>query len=159
MSQVLAEYKEFVRGEFGLSDNDVDTADFLFWTIYYHERKLSENIAMVLKEYCSGQGMGDLVDNILKELTFTSKINFLERSIKTREESESDETYAERKKIWKDYISFLRRLNETRNQLFHQRNSIADLMFNNFSISDHEGKAKLLELGVKAIEKVIGLNN
>lgn len=124
--------KSFLLSE-GYTEKEIIDYEFLFWYIFWIEKKLTEALLVSLKE--QSKNPEDLVhESIVKELTLTGKINILRNSLEKNEKGK-----------FKDLLAHIEKINSYRNALFHQKVKIQDILYKKKSITLKETKIKMLE--------------
>jgi hypothetical protein len=122
-----------------LDDEKISEVNFIFWFVYYVERKLKDSISNPVLTYIKSKGFsGDLntvsnyIDSCMDELTFTSKINVYQAIMKgTKFEPKV-----------KKYVNFCRELNTIRNQISH--NKVEVLLYKNRPIKNRTTKEEMI---------------
>ncbi len=124
--------KSFIVAE-GITEKEMIDYEFLFWHIFWVEKKISSAMAETLKEHAKNPN--DLAwDVLVRELDFRGKVSTLKESL--------PEEY---KKKYVPLISYAWKINNLRNQLFHQKSKIGDLAYDGEGVSLRRTKEKMLK--------------
>lgn len=116
--------KKLVKGRFSLTEEQIETVDFIFWIAYFVERE-SENL-IIYPEVQVGareQAMEVLVDN----LTFGGKIKVIEELHTGKKDP---------------FIKLMKVIQKMRNKIAH--GNFNDLRYGGYSLSDNRARIKLL---------------
>ena len=112
-----------------LDEAEVLAANFVFWFLFYVERKMNQVIFEGLKrqigtiEDARAIAIGEVFDSISDELTFGSTISILEKALRTENPYRGERL-----------ISHLRMLNGLRNRIAHGR--IRDLNYKDHPVRE-----------------------
>lgn len=113
-----------------LGEKEISTVNFVFWTITYLEKRIQEVLLDLTQTRLANLPEYEMISDAFDELTFGSKINVFEKTLKR--------VAIDRKK----FISILREMNQIRNLIAH--NKISNLKYSGSLLSKREIKIKLI---------------
>jgi len=119
----------------GISEEKYKNFSFCILLIFWVESTLKKLLTtLLLNAFRPEKQYPELINLIFNETTFISKIKIIEFIINANPKY---------KETHKDFFSFCKALNETRNQIFH--NKLDDATYKNLSISDIKTQRKMLK--------------
>jgi hypothetical protein len=127
------------RKAFNLTDDQISEVSFIFWLVYYAERKIKEQILNPLIQNITSneykgrvEDVAEIVGWLLDDSTFLTKINTLEKIM-------SASIY---KDSLRDYFSYCKQLNQMRNLISH--NKIDLLVYKESPVRERKVKEQML---------------
>lgn len=108
----------------GFSKDDIETAHFIFWLIYDTELRLKELARGVMTQGRNGddyEAIKNFVEDSFDELLLSGKIKIIKKNLRR------DGSYQQ----FRELFNVLEKLNNLRNDLFHQKIHVKDLSYNN----------------------------
>jgi hypothetical protein len=118
--------RNLVRSRFKINDDGIEAVEFIFWMVYYLER-LTQDV--IIETESKAGARREAIQKIVDKLHFGDKISIL------------SDLYIENKKK-DDYIKFLWKVNDLRNDVAHGR--FNELTYKNYNLSGSEGQLKLI---------------
>jgi hypothetical protein len=128
----------FSATKLGVSQNGINAAQFVFWLVYSVEMDLKDLARKVMtlgREGADQEEIGMFVEDVFDELTLMGKINLVEKNVKREGGSNK----------FRPLFSTLKELNSIRNQLFHPRDNIENILYRGNSISERRTKNQMIE--------------
>jgi hypothetical protein len=120
----------FIKKSFSLSEDQMDTVEFLSWFIYYAERSLRNILIIVLKGGIKSEdgSYEKIIEFIIDKFNFTEKIDLYNEA-------------SSGKKAGK-LVSYFRKINQLRNDIYHGR--IEDLKYNKADLRQKKTRSKMM---------------
>jgi hypothetical protein len=128
----------FIVSDSGVSEEGIGAAEFIFWLVYRVEMDLKDLARKVMtqdREEADEEEIGRFVDDVFDELVFMGKIKLVEKNVR-REDGTGK---------FDPLFRTLRQLNDIRNQLFHPRENIENILYRGNRISERGTKNQMIE--------------
>jgi len=126
-----------VKKAYKFTDEEISSGQFIFWLVYYMEKRLTGMLKNTLKVFvqCSDDSVKKIIDIVFEESYLSAKITVLEKSLSDPLKMESPET--------KGLCGYYREINNIRNSLFHNK-EIKDIKYKGKSILDRKTKELMI---------------
>jgi len=123
----------FVKKAYKLTEEDISASQFIFWLIYYMERRLTDLMKDNLKGFikCSDGSAQKATDLILDELHLSGKVRAFEKSLPPSKEL-------------KRFCDYYMKVNDIRNQLFHNK-AISTILYRDKSVKNRTIKEIMIK--------------